>query len=117
MRANEDPCSRRYVTMARVSTPISVCQALLDQHTHHGPITGDSRHSFPCTPLTQTLHSCPMTIFLCHICNYHAHRLEIGRFEISQKAVVVSGGRRHTVITNQWLREYQDLTAIRGVCQ
>lgn len=80
-------------------------------------ITGNRRHSFPGTPLTQTLHGGPMTILLCNVRNYHAYRLEMGRFKISQKAVFISGRRWHTVIANQWLREDQDLTAIRGVCQ
>jgi len=74
--------------------------------------TSDGGHAFPCTPLAQALHRGPMGISLCDVRNNHSHSLDIGALEIFQKAVLVPGIRRHTIVANKRLGEDQNLASI-----
>lgn len=74
--------------------------------------TGDGRNTFTSTPLAQTLHSSPVTVFLGIVCNNNTHALDVWGFEVFEEAVIISSGRGDTVVTDERLGEDKDLSTV-----
>lgn len=77
----------------------------------------DSRDTLTRAPFAEALNGGPVRVLFRSIGHNHTSRLEVGRFEVLQKAARVFGGGWNTIVTNQRLGENQDLTPVRRVSQ
>lgn len=76
---------------------------------------GDSRNTFPRTPLSKALYGGPMAMLQSVVLDDNARGLNVGGLEVSEQAVLVPSGGRYAVVTNQWLSKDEDLAAVRRV--
>ena len=67
------------------------------------------------TPVAQTLHSGPVTVMLCCICNDHTDSLYMWRLEVFQQPMLVTDTRRDAVVADERLCEDEDLATVGRV--
>lgn len=92
-------------------------RALLSEECDNVPgvNTADGWHTLPGAPLRQTLNGGPVTVLGCVICNHNTRRLDVGRLEVSEQTVLVTGGGGNSIVANQWLCEDKNLSTVGGI--
>ena len=67
------------------------------------------------TPLTQTLDSSPVGVLSSVVGDDDTSTLDVWRFEVLEKTMLVAVAGWNTVVSDQWLSENQDLTTVRRI--
>ena len=75
----------------------------------------DGGNAFSGTPCAEALNSSPMTILLGDVGDNHTSTLDMRRLEVPQEVPFVTLRGRHAIVSNQWLREDQDLSSVGRV--
>jgi len=84
-------------------------------HNLAGVDARDGRDTLTSTPLGQRLNSSPVAVLQRIVLDNNARRLDVGRLEVSEQAMLVAGGRGDAVVANQRLGEDEDLAAVGRV--
>lgn len=75
----------------------------------------DGRNALTSTPFAQALNSSPVTVLLSVIRNNNTHTLNVGRLEVFQQSMFVSGRGWNTIVADKRLREDENLSTVRGI--
>lgn len=75
----------------------------------------DGRDAFSCTPLSQAFYSGPMAVLLGGVGHDDTSTLNVWRLKVSQQIPLVTHSRRHTIVPDEGLGEYQNLAAVRRI--
>lgn len=76
---------------------------------------GDGGDTFTCAPLAKALNGSPMAVVDSNIGDYDARALNVGRLEVLEQVPLVTLVRRHAIVSNEWLREDENLTSVGRV--
>jgi hypothetical protein len=84
-------------------------------HNLTGVDARDGWNTLTSTPFSKGLDGSPVAVLESIVLHNDARRLNVGRLEVSEQAVLIAGGRGHAVVADQRLGEDEDLAAVRGV--
>jgi hypothetical protein len=76
---------------------------------------GDGGDTLTRAPLAQALNGSPMAVVDSNIGDYDARALNVGRLEVLEQVPLVTLVRRHAIVSNEWLREDENLTSVGRV--
>jgi hypothetical protein len=84
-------------------------------HNLTGVDARDGGDTLTSAPLSQRLDSSPMAVLQSVVLDHNTRRLDVGRLEVSEQAMLIAGRGGDAVVADQRLGEDEDLAAVRGV--